>query len=206
MRNWKNTGLSYRNHFNMENTEQLLVVKNMVCPRCVLAVENLLKRMEIDFEKVVLGRVSLKNPLKAARLTQFENELNSLGFEILKNRDVKRVEEIKNLLYLVFQKEEIPTGFNLMDYISEAIPEDYSRLSHLFSSMEGITLERFFINLKIEKVKEWLFYEELQLSEMAWKLGYSSVQHLSSQFKKITGMTPSAFKKLKKSNSTGWKS
>lgn len=189
----------------MENTEQVVVIKNMVCPRCVLAVEDLLNRMQIGYEKVVLGSVSLSNSLNDEKLTQFETELNLLGFNILKSRDVKRVEEIKNLLYLVFQKEEIPAGFNLMDYISDTIPEDYSRLSHLFSSMEGITLERFFINLKIEKVKEWLFYEELQLSEMAWKLGYSSVQHLSSQFKKITGMTPSAFKKLKKNNNIGWK-
>lgn len=190
----------------MENPEQVVVIKNMVCPRCVLAVKDLLDHMEIGYEKVVLGSVSLNSSLEAEKLNEFETELNHLGFEILKSRDVKRVEEIKNLLYLVFQKEEIPSGFNLMDYISDAIPEDYSRLSHLFSSLEGITIERFFINLKIEKVKEWLFYEELQLSEMAWKLGYSSVQHLSSQFKKITGMTPSAFKKLKKSNNAGWKS
>ncbi len=189
----------------MENPEQVVVIKNMVCPRCVLAVENLLQRMDIPFESVVLGRASLKASIDGQPLIQLEKELKALGFEILKSREVKRIEEIKNLLHSVFLKEEIPSGFNLMNYISEAIPEDYSRLSHLFSSMEGITLERFFITLKIEKVKEWLFYEELQLSEMAWKLGYSSVQHLSSQFKKITGMTPSAYRKLKISTNTGWK-
>jgi AraC-like DNA-binding protein len=111
---------------------------------------------------------------------------------------VQRIERIKNLFTLLFQGEEIPSGLNISTYIKSHISEDYSMLSHLFSSMEGITIEKYFISLKIGKVKEWLFYEELTLSEMAYKLDYSSVQHLSSQFKKITGMTPSEYRKLRK--------
>jgi YesN/AraC family two-component response regulator len=180
-------------------------VKNMVCPRCVLAVEQALQQLEIPFEKVVLGKVFLPEPINKDKLSELEQLFHQLGFEILKNKEVQRIEEVKNLLTEFIQKTDIPEGFNLMGFIKQHVPEDYSRVSHLFSSTEGMTLEHFFIQLKLDKVKEWLFYEEMQLSEMAWKLGYSSVQHLSSQFKRHTGMTPSAYKKLKKGGNDGWK-
>lgn len=182
-----------------------ILIKNMVCPRCVMAVEGALQNLKIDFEKVVLGRVVLKKDIDGGTKSEFEKSITKLGFEVLKDRDIQRIEKIKTLLHALFQEEEIPSGFNLMSYIKEHIPEDYSTLSHLFSSLEGITIEKFFIQKKIEKVKEWLFYEEMNLNEMSWKLDYSSVQHLSTQFKKITGMTPSEHKKLKYNKSTGWK-
>ncbi|MCH6201712.1 AraC family transcriptional regulator [Aquiflexum sp. LQ15W] len=175
-----------------------ILIKNMVCPRCIMAVENVLNQQKIGFEKVELGKVRLNAEMDKATFEVFETEIEKLGFEILKDRDVQRIEKIKNLFTLLFQKEELPSGLNISTYINSHIPEDYSMLSHLFSSMEGITIEKYFISLKIEKVKEWLFYEELTLSEMAYKLDYSSVQHLSSQFKKITGMTPSEYRKLRK--------
>lgn len=177
----------------------------MVCPRCVLAVEQSLQQLDIPFDKVVLGKVFLAEPIDILKLAPLEQAFHQLGFEILKSKEVQRIEEVKRLLHDLVQKADIPEGFNLMDFIMQHLPEDYSRISHLFSSTEGITIERFFIQLKLDKVKEWLFYEEIQLSEMAWKLGYSSVQHLSSQFKKHTGMTPSAYKKLKKGSDDGWK-
>lgn len=180
-------------------------IKNMVCPRCILAVEQSLQQLGIPFEKVVLGKVFLSETIEEVKLSQLEKAFHRLGFEILKSKEVQRIEEIKRLLHGLIQQADIPEGFNLTDFISEHFPEDYSRVSHLFSSTEGITIERFFIQMKLDKVKEWLFYEEMQLSEMAWKLGYSSVQHLSSQFKKHTGMTPSAYKKIKKGSAEGWK-
>jgi len=183
---------------------QEILIKNMVCPRCVMAVENVLKDQEILFSKVVLGKAVLIETLSKVKLEELEKNLHQLGFEILKGKDVQRIEKIKNLLTALFQKEEIPSGFTISSYLTESIPEDYSSLSHLFSSLEGVTIEKFFIQMKIDKVKEWLFYEELSLSEMAWKLNYSSVQHLSSQFKKLTGMTPSVYKKLKRKSGQGW--
>jgi AraC family transcriptional regulator len=180
-------------------------VKNMVCPRCVLAVEQSLQQLDIPFEKVVLGKVFFSQPIDENQISQLEQAFGHLGFEILKNKEVQRIEEVKRLLLGLIQQADIPEGFNLIDFIKENIREDYSRISHLFSSTEDITIERYFIELKLEKVKEWLFYEEMQLSEMAWKLGYSSVQHLSSQFKKHIGMTPSAYKKIKKGSAEGWK-
>ncbi|SNS73309.1 transcriptional regulator, AraC family [Belliella buryatensis] len=182
-----------------------LLIKNMVCPRCIMAVENLLFEKDIPFEKVVLGKAILLQELKPKDLKELEDGLLRMGFEILQDRDVKKIEKIKTSLVELFQNSEIPSGFNLSDYIKSKLYEDYSKLSHLFSSLEGVTIERFFISLKINKVKEWLFYEEINLTEISYKLDYSSVQHLSSQFKKVTGMTPSAYKKMIKSSSGGWK-
>lgn len=183
---------------------QEIPIKNMVCPRCVMAVENVLERLGITFSKVLLGKVVLSESPNRDQMEILEETLNQIGFEILKGKDVQRIEKIKNLLTALFQKEEIPSGFTISNYLTENISEDYSSMSHLFSSIEGITIEKFLIQMKIDKVKEWLFYEELSLSEMAWKLNYSSVQHLSSQFKKSTGRTPSFYKKLKRESGQGW--
>lgn len=173
-----------------------IFIKNMVCPRCIMAVASVLKNQGLAYKKVELGKVTLRHTVSADEMSELENHVKPLGFEILKDKDVQKIERVKNLLNELVQKE-VPTGINLTTYITESIQEDYSRLTTLFSSMEGITIEKYFINLKIEKVKELLFYQELTLSEMAWKLGYSSVQHLSTQFKKVTGMTPSEYRKLK---------
>lgn len=182
-----------------------LQIKNMVCPRCIMAVENLLFDKHIAFEKVVLGKAILLQRPNKKLLVELETDLMRMGFEILQDKDVQRIEKIKSSLHQVLQAGEIPSGFNLMDYFKSILNEDYSKLSHLFSSMEGVTIEKFFIGLKIDKVKEWLFYEEMNLSEISYKLDYSSVQHLSSQFKKVTGMTPSDYKKMIKKSPEGWR-
>lgn len=175
-----------------------VMIKNMVCPRCVMAVEDSLKVSGIAYDTVILGKAYLKDQeLTRAKLEAWEARLNELGFQVLKAKDAQRIEKVKNHLQRLLLADEIPQSLNLTGYLREELSEDYSRLSHLFSSTEGVTIEKYFIQLKIEKVKELLFYQELQLSEMAWKLGYSSVQHLSAQFKKLTGMTPSEYKKLK---------
>ncbi|MDN3668700.1 AraC family transcriptional regulator [Echinicola jeungdonensis] len=174
-----------------------ILIKNMVCPRCIMAVEDSLQREKIGYEKVMLGKVFLPIQPTQDQFEKWETQLNKLGFEILKAKEHQKIETIKNQLHQLLQKDEISGEINMSEWITMHLTEDYSSLSHLFSTLEGVTIEKYFINLKIEKVKEWLFYQELNLSEMAWKLGYSSVQHLSSQFKKVTGMTPSEYKKLK---------
>jgi AraC family transcriptional regulator len=180
-----------------------VIIKNMVCPRCILAVQQVLQQNHMEYDEVLLGKVKLKSQPSMSKMEAFHHDLEKMGFAILQDKDVQKIEQIKTLFLSLFQAEEIPSGFNITEYIRKHMAEDYSSLSHLFSSLEGITMERFFIQLKIEKVKEWLFYQEMQLSEMAYKLDYSSVQHLSSQFKKTTGMTPTAYKKL--IGDKGWK-
>ncbi|EIM74854.1 AraC family transcriptional regulator [Nitritalea halalkaliphila LW7] len=127
------------------------------------------------------------------------------GFERLKDKEAIKIERIKTFLRNIVQQEEIPSGFHLTEKLSSYMGEDYSALSQLFSSLEGMTLEKYFIGLKIERVKELLFYEERTLSELAYLLDYSSVQHLSAQFKKVTGMTPSAYKKGLLPGGKGWR-
>jgi AraC family transcriptional regulator len=161
-----------------------------------MAVRQVFEDMRVPYERVELGYVVLKETLDEGALEVLESGLYDLGFELVKTREMKLVEAIKNLLVGIVSSEEAAFPANLSTLISERVGGDYTRLSNLFSSVEGVTIEHYFINLKIEKVKEWLSYGDYNISESAWKLGYSSVQHVSSQFKKVTGMTPSQYKKL----------
>jgi len=173
-----------------------IFIKNMVCPRCILSVEQILEDNKLKAKYVRLGEVELeKEPVKK----QFEKlgaDLQSVGFEILDDSKSQLIAQVKTLLIQKVQDENIQDHFSISKYISENIFKDYSSISKLFSEVEGITIEQFFLLQKIEKTKEWLIYNELSLSDMAFKLGYSSTQHLSSQFKKLTGMTPTQFKSL----------
>jgi AraC-like DNA-binding protein len=156
-----------------------------------------------EFEKigtkpveVTMGEVVLPKELSKEKLETISSRLSDLGFEILDNQRQKQIEKIKKLLIEVVQSGEIEEHFSLSQFLTHKLNKEYTQISRLFSEVEGITLEQFFILQKIEKVKEWLVYDELSLSEISYKLGYSSVAHLSAQFKKITGLTPSHFKKL----------
>ena len=122
-------------------------------------------------------------------------KLKNLGFEILDDQKQRLIDKVKTLLIGKIQPGQIEEHFKVSDYLSAKLNKDYSGISRLFSEVEGITIEQFFILQKIEKVKEWIAYDELTLSEIAWKLGYSSIAHLSAQFKKVTGLNPSDFKK-----------
>ncbi|MBS1654522.1 MAG: helix-turn-helix transcriptional regulator [Bacteroidetes bacterium] len=173
-----------------------LIIKNMVCNRCILVVKQVLEEMNLQPLHVAMGEVELKDPITGQRLHLLNEKLNALGFELLDNTKQKLIEKIKNLLIQKVQKGELEEHFSITDFITLSIHKEYSQLSRLFSQVEGMTIEQFFILQKTEKVKEWLIYNECNLSEIAWKLGYSSVAHLSAQFKKITGLTPSAFKKI----------
>lgn len=173
-----------------------LYIKNMVCNRCVMVVKQELEKMKLRAANVSMGEVELAKPASAKQLSDFSVRLQELGFELLDDQKQKQIEKIKNLLIKKTQSGEMEEHFSISDYLSKSLHKDYSSVSRLFSQVEGITIEQFFILQKIEKVKEWLVYGELSLNEISYKLGYSSVSHLSAQFKKITGLTPSDFKKM----------
>lgn len=180
----------------------ILYIKNMVCPRCILAVEQELKKLtDLPF-KVSLGEVVLETALPEKTVQRFREGLQGLGFELLDDQRRTQIERVKNLLISLVQKGELEEHFSLSTYLGTALNKEYTAVSRLFSEVEGMTIEQYFILLKIEKVKEWLAYDELTLSEIAWKLGYSSTAHLSAQFKKVTGLTPSHFKKTGNSRRT----
>lgn len=168
----------------------------MVCNRCILVVRQELERLKLQPNHLSMGEVELSKPATAKQLQMLRENLQNLGFEILDDKKQKQIEKIKNLLIKKVQTGEMEEHFSIIDYLSKAISKDYSSISRLFSEVEGITMEQFLILQKIEKVKELLVYDELNLSEISYKLGYSSVAHLSAQFKKVTGLTPSHFKKL----------
>jgi AraC family transcriptional regulator len=171
-----------------------LYIKNMVCNRCILVVKQTLENLTSQRLTVSLGEVVLEQPLTASQTGQVREALASLGFELLDDQKQRQIEKIKNLLLTKLQSDELEVHFSLSEYLGTAVKKDYSNISRLFSEVEGITIEQYFILLKIEKAKEWLAYDQLSLKEIAWKLGYSSTAHLSAQFKKVTGLTSSHFK------------
>ena len=173
-----------------------LYIKNMFCNRCVMVVKQKLEKMKLKIVNVSMGEVELVKPASAKQLSDISVRLQELGFELLDDQKQKQIEKIKNLLIKKVQSGDIGEHFSISGYLSKSLHKDYSSVSRLFSQVEGITIEQFFILQKIEKVKEWLVYGELSLNEISYKLGYSSVSHLSAQFKKITGLTPSDFKKM----------
>jgi len=165
-------------------------------------VEQELTKLTDQPFKVSLGEVTLERALPAKDLQTFSGRLQALGFELLDDQRQKQIEKIKNLLVTLVQKGELEEHFSLSAYLGRSLQKEYTNISRLFSEVEGITIEQYFILLKVEKVKEWLAYDELTLGEIAWKLGYSSTAHLSAQFKKMTGLTPSHFKKTGNSRRT----
>lgn len=168
----------------------------MVCPRCITSVEEILKKNDLQAKYIHLGEVELTKEPGKAKLQQFAEDLKETGFELLDDQKMQLIEQVKNLLIQKAQSGDVEDHFSVSKYISDNIYKDYSSISRLFSEVEGITIEQFFILQKIEKTKELLIYDEQSLSQIAFNLGYSSTQHLSNQFKKLTGMTPSQFKQL----------
>lgn len=167
----------------------------MVCPRCIMSVEQLLHEQEITFRSVKLGEVDITGNLNKQQEERLREGLLKSGFELLNDSSSKLVEKIKNILIGKVRKG-IEEHFSIQKFISSALFKDYSSVSKLFSTVEGITIEQYFILQKIEKAKELLIYNEMSLAGIAFNLGYSSSQHLSSQFKQVTGMTPTKFKTL----------
>lgn len=172
-------------------------IKNMVCNRCILVVNTELEKIGLHPEYIELGEVTFQNEISLSDKNAIRMHLEKFGFEILDDVNSKLIEKIKVKLIDLVQNKNNDITINLSDYLKAQLAQDYSKLSNLFSGVEGISIEKYFINLKIEKVKELIFYDELSLSEIANLLNYSSSAHLSNQFKKVTGFTPSYFKKMK---------
>lgn len=168
----------------------------MVCNRCILVVKQELEKLKLQSTHISLGEVELAKPASSKQLEELNKNLYQLGFELLDNQKQKQIEKVKTLLIKKVQTGDIEEHFSIIDFLSKHFHKDYSAISRLFSDVEGITIEQFFILQKIEKVKELLVYAELNLNEISYKLGYSSVAHLSAQFKKITGLTSSHFKAI----------
>lgn len=176
-----------------------LHIKNMVCNRCIKVVKEEIEKLHYCIEKIELGEVVITSDKEKINLEKIKKVLEENGFELIDSRNANIIERIKILIINLIHHQSIENlpDINLSKEIVNETGLSYQYVSSLFSSTEGITIEKFIINQKIEKVKELLVYDELTLSEIAYNLGYSSVQHLSNQFKKITGLTPTYFKRLK---------
>ena len=174
-----------------------IFIKNMVCNRCISAVENIFGSSDIKTTSVILGEVETESDVPVENMQLIEKKLLETGFERIMDSAHQLAEKIKNLIIIKVSELDIDENFLLSEFLSSKLHKDYSALSKTFSQNENITLEQFFILQKIEKVKELLLYNEFNLTEIAGKLGYKSVQHLSTQFRNVTGFTPTEFKKLK---------
>jgi len=180
------------------NKNTMLYVKNMVCERCIRVVREELEKIGLQLCHIELGKVEIEQVNKNLPLDTIRRVLLDNGFDLIEDKKAKLIEAIKNnIILLIHQDAEVqPLNMNYSDYLSQQLAVDYHYLSGLFSSVENITIEQYIILQKIERAKELLKYNEDTLSEIAYKLGYSSVQHLSNQFKKVTGMTASQFRNM----------
>lgn len=173
-----------------------IFVRNMVCNRCVMVVRDILIKCGIVVCDVALGHADIDDNTTEDQLRKLNAMLRSVGFEIIDDKRDTLVEQVKRFTLEFVNLGEAAPNVNLSDYLSSRIGRDYSSLSKAFSEAEARTIEQYYILLRIERVKELIAYGDLSLSEIAYKLRFSSVAHLSNQFKRVTGMTPSAFKRL----------
>lgn len=169
----------------------------MVCSRCIMVVKSEVEKLGLQTISVELGEVELTAEISDIQKEALLKNLQALGFDLIDDKKTKTVERIKNLIIDLVHHKNNDLKINLSDYLAGNLNHDYNSLSNLFSEIENTTIEKYFISQKIEKVKELLVYNELSLSEIADILNYSNVAHLSNQFKKITGFTPTSFKQSK---------
>ncbi len=168
----------------------------MVCSRCKMVVKSELEKLGLQLLAVDLGEVEV-TPISERQKSEIAEHLKGFGFELIDDKKSRLIEKIKTLIIELVHQQNAQLNTNLSDYLSKNLAQDYSSISNLFSEVEDTTIEKFFINQKIEKVKELLLYDELTLSEIAFQMNYSSVAYLSNQFKKVTGFSPSHYKQLK---------
>lgn len=173
---------------------EVVQIKNMVCDRCITAVQNEFEKLNIPTKSVVLGEVVTLDSISKETKNQLKANLENIGFELLEDKKHQLIERVKNIIIELIHHKHTQLNINLSDYIGDQIGMDYSSISKQFSESEHTTIEKFVIAQKIERVKELISYNELTMSEIADHLHYSSVAHLSGQFKKITGITPSEYK------------
>lgn len=172
-------------------------IKNMVCNRCIMVVKNELEKIGFNPLNVTLGELNFEGELSNSEKMAINNHLLTFGFELIDDKKSRIIERVKTVIINLVHHQNNEIKTNLSDLLSSSLHHDYNYLSNLFSEVEGTTIEKYFIAQKIEKVKELLVYDELSLSEIAFRLNYSSVAYLSNQFKKVTGLTPSHFRQIK---------
>lgn len=171
----------------------------MVCLHCIMALKQLLKKLSISYNHIEPGAIILNEKLSKEKLAELSAGLNTLGLALIDDRRSRIIEKIKTtIIKLLHADDEEKPNRNISAILSAELNYSYHYLSSLFSESEGLTIEKFVIAQRIDRVKELLVYDEFTLNEIAYKLGYTSTAHLSNQFKKITGLTPSYFKKIKK--------
>ncbi|MNS99958.1 Transposon Tn10 TetD protein [compost metagenome] len=169
----------------------------MVCIRCKMILKAELEKLGLNYSQLELGEVEIKGSITEEQLKQLDKGLRKYELELMDDKRSILIEKIKSLIIELVHYTDEQLKINLSDYLSEKLNHDYTYLANLFSEVQGITIEKFFIIHRIERVKELLVYDELSLTEISYKLHFSSVSHLSNQFKRITGLTPSYFKQLK---------
>jgi AraC-like DNA-binding protein len=174
-----------------------LYIKYMVSNRCKLAVKEELTKLGLHFILVDLGEVEIMEEISGSALEELRQALHKSGLELMDDKKAVLIEKIKNAITEMIHHTDEALKMNYSDYLSEKLKYDYTYLSNIFSEMKGITIQQFIIIHKIEKVKEFLLYDELSLTEISYKMHYSSVAHLSNQFKKVTGLSPSHYMQLK---------
>jgi AraC-like DNA-binding protein len=169
----------------------------MVSNRCKLAVRDELKKLGLHFIMVDLGVVEIMENINTTKRELLKTGLLEAGFELMDDKRAILIEKIKNIIVEMVHHSDSNIKINFSDYLAEKLDHNYTYLANLFSEVQGTTIEQFIISHKVERIKELMIYGELNVTEIAWKMGYSSVAHLSSQFKKVTGLSPSHFNKLK---------
>lgn len=174
-----------------------LYIKNMVCSRCKMVVKSELEQLGLHLFSVELGEVETVEQVTDTKKKEIAEHLMQFGFELIDDKKSRTIDKIKTLIIDLVHNKNNDINTNLSDFLASHLHQDYNTLSNLFSEVENTTIEKFFINQKIEKVKELLMYDEMNLSEIAVMLNYSSTAHLSNQFKKVTGFSPTYFKQLK---------
>jgi AraC-like DNA-binding protein len=169
----------------------------MVSSRCKLAVKEVLKKLQIHFILVDLGEIEIMEELSNEERNVLKSELLLCGLELMDDKRAVLIQKVKNAIFTMVHESDQEMKVNFSSYLSDKLDHDYTYLSNLFSEVQGTTIEQFVIAHKVERIKELISYGELTITEIAWKLNYSSIAHLSNQFKKVTGLSPSHFKNLK---------
>ncbi len=169
----------------------------MVSTRCKMAVKEVLKKMNLHFVVVDLGEIDIMENISELQRNELNTLLKNSGLELMDDKRAVLIEKIKNVIIEMIHYTDETPKVNYSDFIAEKLNHDYTYLSNIFSEVKGITIQQFIITHKIERAKELMLYDEMNLTEISYKLNYSSVAHLSNQFKKVTGLTPSQFKQLK---------
>jgi len=172
-------------------------IKNMVCTRCKMVVKAELEKLGLQYSRVDLGEAEIIGEISGTQIKLLDSALKESGLGLMEDRQTILVEMIKATIIELIHSDETQLKINLSDHLSEKLNHNYTYLSNLFSKLAGVTIEKYYLSHKVERVKELLIYDDFNLTEIAYKMHYSSVAHLSNQFKKMTGLTPSAFKNLR---------